>query len=564
MILWTIFGLMTAAAIAAVLLPLVRRRAEEFSGNDIAVYRDQLGELDRDRAAGLIGKSEAEAARVEISRRLLAAADAADSATVASDPTSVARFRRFIIAAALLLLPAGAGALYVRLGSPELASPPAGDALQSEKQTQIENLVARVEVHLQGNPKDGRGWEILAPVYMQLGRYPDLVNAWRNALALLGESADREANLGEALMAEANGVVTIEAKAAFVRAVTLDNTIVSARYYLGRAAEQDGKREEAAKIWRDLIAEAPAEAHWVNDVRAALARVEPSPGTPTSAATGTQSAAAAKPDQQAVMIRGMVDGLAARLKQDGSDVDGWVKLVRSYKVLGEQDKAQTAISDARRALANDPDKRKLLDAGLKQLEGSAFAVANSPPQPASPVASPPQHEGDAIQSMVARLAERMKKSPSDPEGWIMLTRSYLSLGEKEKAATAIKDARVALGDDRPNLQLFDEALQRLKIDETANVASAAPASPPAESRAPAQADQQNSEMIRGMVARLADRLKKDGSDLDGWLQLLRSYVVLGEREKAVSAAADARQAIGADVEKRRRLDDFAKSLGLDG
>ena len=61
------------------------------------------------------------------------------------------------------------------------------------------------------------------------------------------------------------------------------------------------------------------------------------------------------------MIRGMVDGLAARLKQDGSDVDGWVKLVRSYKVLGEQDKAQTAISDAQRALANDPDKRKLLD-----------------------------------------------------------------------------------------------------------------------------------------------------------------------------------------------------------
>ncbi|MGC2439567.1 MAG: hypothetical protein WA478_23140, partial [Pseudolabrys sp.] len=116
----------------------------------------------------------------------------------------------------------------------------------------------------------------------------------------------------------------------------------------------------------------------------------------------------------------------------------------------------------------------------------------------------------------------------------------------------------------PNLQRFNEALQRFKIDETANVASTAPASAPAESRAPAQADQQNSEMIRGMVARLADRLKEDGSDFDGWLQLLRSYVVLGERNKAVSAAADARQAIGGDMEKRRRLDDFVKSLGLDG
>jgi cytochrome c-type biogenesis protein CcmH len=162
--------------------------------------------------------------------------------------------------------------------------------------------------------------------------------------------------------------------------------------------------------------------------------------------------------------------------------------------------------------------------------------------------------------MVARLAERVKKSPSDPDGWIMLTRSYLSLGEKEKAATAIKDARAALADEGPNLQRFNEALQRFKIDETANVASTAPASPP---RAPAEADQQSSEMIRGMVARLADRLKKDGSDFDGWLQLLRSYVVLGERNKAVSTAADARKAIGGDMEKRRRLDDFVKSLGLD-
>jgi cytochrome c-type biogenesis protein CcmH len=101
MILWVIFGLMTAAAIAAVLLPLVRRRAKEFSGNDIAVYRDQLGELDRDRAAGLIGKSEAEAARVEISRRLLAAADAdaARAASAAADPVPAARVRRCIIAA---------------------------------------------------------------------------------------------------------------------------------------------------------------------------------------------------------------------------------------------------------------------------------------------------------------------------------------------------------------------------------------------------------------------------------------------------------------------------------
>ncbi|MFZ0262674.1 MAG: hypothetical protein WAL36_22250, partial [Pseudolabrys sp.] len=120
--------------------------------------------------------------------------------------------------------------------------------------------------------------------------------------------------------------------------------------------------------------------------------------------------------------------------------------------------------------------------------------------------------------MVARLAERVKKSGSDAEGWIMLTRSYLSLGEKEKAVAAIKDARAALASDPAKLQLFNEALLRFKIDESANAASAIPDLSAAEARALAQPSDQN-EMIRGMVARLADRLKRDGSDIEGWMQL---------------------------------------------
>jgi cytochrome c-type biogenesis protein CcmH len=565
---WLILALMTGAAIFAAIWPLMQNSKAARSGSDVAVYHDQLNELERDLAAGSIGKTEAEAARVEISRRLLSAAEAAKTAAVSVTPNATAWYRRAVALVALLLLPVGVGGLYLRLGSPGLASEflVAQRGAQPDLNAPIENIVAKVEDYLQNNPKDGRGWELLAPVYMQLGRYTDSVNAWRNALALLGESADREANLGESLVAEANGIVTADAKTAFERAVTLDNTTVSARYYLGTAAEQDGKRDEAAKIWRDLIAEAPAGAYWLSDVRAALTRVEAgvaaSPG-PNAA----QIAAATKqpPDQQTAMIRGMVDGLAARLQQDGSDPDGWVRLVRSYKVLGDQDKAQAAVSDAQRALANDPEKRKKLDVALKELEASAVvAPANPPIQQANPPAAPPQHEGPAIQSMVDRLAERVKKAGSDTEGWIMLTRSYLTLGEKEKAAATIKDARAALANDAARLQQFNEALKRFKIDEIATVASAMPSLPDPESRAPAQGGDQTNEMIRGMVARLADRLKKDGSDFDGWLQLTRSYVVLGERDKAMRAAADARQAIGSDADKRRRFDDFVKSLGLDG
>ncbi len=176
-------------------------------------------------------------------------------------------------------------------------------------------------------------------------------------------------------MAEANGIVTADAKAAFVRSVTLDNTTVSARYYLGIAAEQDGDRAKAAKIFRDLIAEAPADAHWVSDVRTALARVEGKAPAAPAGPTPAQMAAAAKepPAQQDTMIKGMVEGLAARLKADGSDLDGWVRLVRSYKVLGEQDKMKSAIADAQRALAGDPDKRRRLDDAIKALEAGKEA-----------------------------------------------------------------------------------------------------------------------------------------------------------------------------------------------
>ena len=371
MTLWLILALMTAAAIFAVVWPLVQSGKVVRSGSDVLVYRDQLDEVERDLAAGSIGKTEAEAARVEISRRLLTAADVA-KAEPAHLPAATAWYRRTGIIVAVLLLTIGAGSLYLRIGSPGLAS----EALvaqrdgQPNRQAGLENLVAKVEEHLQNNPRDGRGWEVLAPVYMQLGRYSDAVDAWRSALKFLGESADRQANLGEALMAQANGVITADAQAAFTRAVALDGTTVSARYYLGVAAEQDGKREDAAKIWRDLIADAPAGARWVSDVRTALARVEGKAAAPLPGPTPAQMAAAANeaPDQQAAMIQGMVDGLAARLKKDGSDLDGWVRLVRSYKVLGQPDKAQSAIADAQRALAGDPDKRQRLDIALKELE----------------------------------------------------------------------------------------------------------------------------------------------------------------------------------------------------
>jgi len=367
MTLWLIVALMTAAAIFAVLLPLARRSLATSDGSDVAVYRDQLDEVERDLTAGLIAKSEAEAARVEISRRLLAAAESAQPASATASPGAGQRRRRAVAVVAFLVLSAGAGALYLHIGSPGLPSETPGT--RRSESAAIETMIAKVEAHLLGNPNDGRGWEVLAPVYMQLGHYADAAEAWRNALRLLGDSAEREAKLGEALMAQANGVVTADAKSAFDRAVTLDKKSVSARFYLGVAALQDGDRDKAIKIWHELIVEAPPGAHWVNDVRDALARVEANPSASSSGPTPADMAAAAQqaPEQQEAMIRGMVARLAERLKHDRSDLDGWMRLVRSYVVLGEPDKAKSAAADARHAIGADADKRRRFDDFIKAL-----------------------------------------------------------------------------------------------------------------------------------------------------------------------------------------------------
>ncbi len=277
MTLWLVFALMTAAAIFAVLWPLARAR-EVQGGNDLAVYRDQLDEIARDRATGLIGGAEAEAARVEVSRRLIAAADADDArqTAVAGSPL---RRRRATAVAALVLVPIGAVALYLAVGSPQMPGEPLQARLREmHNDRSIASLVAQVEAHLAQNPNDARGYAVLAPVYLQLGRFDDAVNARRKVLALSGETADRESDLGEALTAAANGIVTAEAKNAFERAARLDAIEPKARFYLGVAAQQDGDQGKAAEIWRDMLKTAPADAPWIATVRRALAEIGAAPG----------------------------------------------------------------------------------------------------------------------------------------------------------------------------------------------------------------------------------------------------------------------------------------------
>ena len=277
MMLWFVFALMTAAAIFAVLLPLGLGGRKQAGGNEAVVYKDQLAEVDSDLAAGLIGTAEAEAARVEIGRRLLAAADEDRDAPVGSS----VRLRRVAAVVALVGLPIVAVVTYLPLGSPRLADFPLAERAREEPGKQpLDQLVAQVEQHLEKNPTDGRGWTVLAPVLARLGRFDDSVRAFRNAITYGGETADRRADLGEVMAAAAGGVVTAEAKGEFERALALDANEAKASYFLGLAAEQDGRKQDAAEIWRAMLAKGPPNAPWRPLVTAALTRVV---GEPPSA-----------------------------------------------------------------------------------------------------------------------------------------------------------------------------------------------------------------------------------------------------------------------------------------
>jgi cytochrome c-type biogenesis protein CcmH len=270
---------------------------------------------------------------------------------------------------ALIGLPVVAVATYLPLGSPRLGDFPLAErARGADGKEPLDQLVAQVEQHLEKNPTDGRGWTVLAPVLARLGRFDDSARAFRNAITYGGETADRRADLGEVIAAAAGGVVTAEAKVEFEHALALDANEAKANYFLGLAAEQDGRKTDAAGIWRAMLAKAAVDAPWRPLVTAALTRVVGEP--PAAPALSPETMAAAKDmntgDREA-MIKGMVERLATRLKQNGDDVEGWLRLVRAYLVMGDQEKAKGAQSDARQAVSGDAERLKQLNDGLKNL-----------------------------------------------------------------------------------------------------------------------------------------------------------------------------------------------------
>ncbi|CDZ62624.1 Cytochrome c-type biogenesis protein CycH [Neorhizobium galegae bv. orientalis] len=371
MVLWIILAALTAAVAAILILPFARaaKTASADRAGEVAVYRDQLAELDRDQAQGLIEPQEAEYARAEIGRRLLAAAAAGEGKEIAAP-----KARKYALATTVVtLVPPLVGlCLYLALGNPGLPDQPL-EARLANPGNNVALLVAKAERHLAENPNDGAGWDLLAPIYFRSMRLGDAEMAYRNAIRILGPSPVRLAGLGETLVASNDGIVTEDARSAFEQAVKLDPDNPRSRFYVGLGFEQAGRAAEARAQFETIAKGSPADAPWMQLVNQHIVKNGGTiaAGQDTAQAPGNPSQAPGNPSQADVaaaanmsqgdrqtMIRGMVESLAERLKQDPNNLEGWVRLVRSYSVLGDKSSAEEALKS-----------------GLKQFPSSGELVA---------------------------------------------------------------------------------------------------------------------------------------------------------------------------------------------
>ncbi|MEM1276738.1 MAG: c-type cytochrome biogenesis protein CcmI, partial [Pseudomonadota bacterium] len=337
-----------------VVWPMLRSHGEgraraEF---DTALYKDQLAEIDRDLERGTVSKDEAEGAKAEISRRLLAAAR---EAKLSSGIGAAPRMSSGMVAGiSVMAVPLLAVVFYLANGVPgqpdmpfdgraqvaqaqealhngrpsqeqaEQLAPPRETAVRPDQQ-EYAALVERLEARISSTPNDARGLRLLATSYMQLERYGE---AWRTFDQLIGvigiEHAEPDlfAQMAEGMILAAGGYVSPEAETMLGAALERDSKNFVARYYAGLSLSQNGMMPQAIRVWQDLRAEAPADAPWLPWLEDMLNRALEFQNRGMAGVGGPSqdeiaAAEALSEEERNMMVNDMVQRLEDRLRSEG-------------------------------------------------------------------------------------------------------------------------------------------------------------------------------------------------------------------------------------------------------
>ena len=462
---------------ALLLWPLSRRNARVDSGmrSDLAIYGDQLAELERERATGRIGEEEARAAKVEIERRILALEERGHfggSAPVRSNATIP------VLLITGFLAPAVGAWLYLDLGSPErgdvpfAARQPAGDVASSPGGGEAGDMGARAEALAERLGRDGgsfEDWWLLGQSFVFLERFSDAAQAYGKALELAPDDPRVLGVYAETLVRAASGRVTPRAEMSFRRILELEPGDPRARYYVGLSAAQNERFDAALTRWQELYRDSPADAPWLSAVRQGLvdmasvlgldpANVVPDP-RPVEVARAEQLPRPARTDPPggpSAEPVADIDGLRARLEASPKDYQGWLSLARAEAARGATDAARAAITRVRELFPGAP----FVQQQIARVEGELGLAAATRGPSAEDVAAAqemtPEEQKEMIRGMVAGLAARLEAEPDDLQGWLMLLRSYGVLGDREAAEDALVLAREHFAGSTEAISALDE------------------------------------------------------------------------------------------------------------
>jgi cytochrome c-type biogenesis protein CcmH len=446
MVLGVIFAVLALATAGILTLPLWRRPAAgpARAQFDLRVYRQQLTELERDQERGVLPADQAESARTEIHRRILAAEEGEGSAA------SQSRLQLPLILLLVIGIPAASGLIYWRLGAPDMPGKPFA-ARQSDPAFQMATMVDQLAAYLKTQP-DGEGYRRLGQAYMSLRRYGDAANAFHQAQSLGVVDGPMLSSWGEALVLSQGGMVVPEARKILLLAYSMDRQSAPARFYLGMAQMQIGNFQKAVAIWRDLEKDSGPDAPWLETLKARIAEagqqgkfdpasIAPEPPAPPSANDSAAAAIANQaPDQQAATIRSMVEGLAARLKDNPNDYDGWMRLARSYRVLGEVEKGKDA---ARQAIKLQPK------AAEPRLALAQLQLGNAP-------------EDKLPADFVATLRDVLTLEPDNITALYYIGAAEEAAGHKAEARKLFEKVLASMPPDQPERAELKMRLEALK------------------------------------------------------------------------------------------------------
>jgi cytochrome c-type biogenesis protein CcmH len=447
-----VLALLTAIAVAVLALPLSRARgsSEQRLQYNLAVYRDQLAEIERDHKRGALGEQQAAAARSEIERRLLALTQQED--TPARDNPAL---RRSVIAMAIML-PLIALGWYFVTGRPELpARPFAERAAGDESMQNAARLLDELEKRLQGKPDDLPGWVLLGGTALRVGRFDQAAMALARAIVLAPDRADLLSSYAEALILKEQGKITPRALELLNSALQREPDEPAANYYRGLFDLQSGNPKATLERWLALEAKAAADAPWLEALQAEIARVAqdsgidpqsikpdrkmPSPQRgPT--AQDAERMAQLSPAEREQAIRSMVDGLEARLKDTPDDLAGWQRLGKARLVLNEADKAAAAFAEVTKR--KPEDAQALGDLAEAQLR---LGGVDAPPSPEA----------------TATLRKLIAVQPDNPLALFYLARVDADAGNNKEARAKLARLLALIPPSTPQRNQIEELMKSL-------------------------------------------------------------------------------------------------------